>query len=237
MNSVVLVGNIAGDMYSGTHDGRPFLRLLLLAGRPRFISGLRIVLVNGLAKDLYPALRRGSEIGVIGHLVTRKHKGSFVAEVEARNLALLRNFSWADVEAHGSVIAPDSGRAFLEGVILSQVHFEWRPRCPGGQPDPGDRVAVLRFELLRKKPPDPCPATILAYGPLAELLRPYLQEGSELAVDGALRPLAPGGWAVVVENAALLRNIDHPRAAAAQARCMQGWEADHQETSRAEAAS
>ena len=98
MNIVALVGNIAGDIYSGKQNGHPLLRLLLISGRPRLITGLRIVLLDGRAKELYSSLRKGSEIGVFGHVTTRRHERSFVSEVEVRNLALLRNFSWADIE-------------------------------------------------------------------------------------------------------------------------------------------
>ena len=98
MNIVVLVGNIAGDIYSGTHNRQPFTRLLLLSGRPRLIMGLRTVLLAGREKELCSSLRKGSEIGVIGHEMTRQHDRSCIVEVEARNLVLLRNFSWAGFE-------------------------------------------------------------------------------------------------------------------------------------------
>jgi single-stranded DNA-binding protein len=187
MNSVVLVGNIAGDIYSGTHNGRPLLRLLLLSGRPRFISGLRLVLLDGKGKDLYASLRKGSEIGVIGHLVTRKHERNFVSEVEVRNLVLMRNFSWADIEARGTIIQQEDGKAFIEGTIVSDVLFEWRRRKTGKYLDVNDQYAFLQFDLIKKNSPDPSPLTIIAYDILAELIFPYLHPSSEVAVDGLLR--------------------------------------------------
>ena len=78
MNTVSLVGNIAGDIYSGKQNGHPLLRLLLISGRPRLITGIRIVLLDDRAEELYTSLRKGSEIGVFGYMTTRRHDGSFV---------------------------------------------------------------------------------------------------------------------------------------------------------------
>ena len=126
MNSVALVGNIAGDIYSGKHNGRSLLRLLLISGCPRLVTGIRIVLLDGKANQFYTSLRKGSEIGVIGHEITRRHERNFVSEVEVKNLVLLRNFSWADIEAQGTTVEQGGGQAFVEGAIISDVLFEWR---------------------------------------------------------------------------------------------------------------
>jgi single-stranded DNA-binding protein len=213
MNSVVLVGNIAGDIYTGTHNGRSLLRLLLLSGRPRLISGLRIVLLDGKGKEFYTALRKGSEIGVIGHLTTRRHERSFVSEVEVRNLILLRNYSWADIETQGTIIEQGGGKAFIQGTIKSEILFEWRQRKTGKFVDVNDRYAFLQFDLFNKIYPDGL--TIVAYGFVAELIFPYLHPSSDVAINGFLRQDKRGRWAVVAENVALLRNIDYIKAAAA----------------------
>jgi hypothetical protein len=128
MNSVALVGNITGDIYSGKQNGRSLLRLLLISGRPRLVTGIRIVLLDGRAEELYSSLRKGSEIAVIGHLTSRRHERNFVSEVEVRNLALLRNYSWADLETRGATVMQDTGKSFIEGTIVSEVFFEWRQR-------------------------------------------------------------------------------------------------------------
>ena len=224
MNIVVLVGNIAGDIYSGTHNGQPFMRLLLMSGRPRFIKGLRTVLLDGRGKELYSALRKGSEIGVIGHERTRQHDSSFVSELEVRNLVLLRNFSWADIETRATRLEQGGGQAFIEGTIVSDIRFEWRQWKNGKFLGVNDLYAFLKFDLSSTAYPENL--TIVAYGFLAELIYPYLRQTSEVAIDGYLRKDRQGRWAVVAENVALLRNIDYIRAAAAQSRRMQMWELD-----------
>lgn len=227
MNSVVLVGNIAGDIYSGTQNGRSLLRLLLISGRPRLITGIRIVLLDDRAKELYTSLRKGSEIGVIGHLTTRRHERNFVSEVEVRNLVLLRNFSWADIETRGTNVSQVGGKAFIEGTVVSDVLFEWRLRKTGKLLGVNDQYAFLQFDLSNKTSPGGL--TIVAYGFLAELMFPYLRQTSEIAVDGFLRQDRKGQWIVVAENVALLRDIDYIKAAAAQSRLMQIWDIDKQE--------
>jgi len=224
MNIVVLVGNIAGDIYSSTHNGHPFTRLLLLSGRPRIITGLRTVLLDGMGKELYSSLRKGSEIGVIGHETTRRHERNFVSEVEVRNLVLLRNFSWADIETRGTIVEQGGGEAFIEGTIVSDVLFEWRQWKNGKFLGVNDLYAFLKFDLSSKAYPGDL--TIVAYGFLAELIYPYLRQTSDVAIDGHLRQDRQGRWAVVAENVALLRNIDYIRAAAAQSRRMHVWEID-----------
>jgi single-stranded DNA-binding protein len=227
MNSVALVGNIAGDIYSGKQNGRPLLRLLLISGRPRLITGIRIILLDGRAEELYTSLRKGCEIGVFGYLTTRRHERSFVSEVEVRNLVLLRNFSWADIETRGTIVGWDTGKAFIEGTIVSEVFFEWRQRKTGKFLGINDQYAFLQFSISNKTYPDGL--TIVVSGFLAELIFPYLHPTSEVAVDGLLRQDRQGQWAVVAENVALLRNIDYIKAAAAQSRLMQMWEIDEQE--------
>ena len=131
MNSVVLFGNIAGDIYNNQNNEHPFLRLLLFSSYPRPIIKLRIALLDGRAKGFYTSLRKGSEIGVIGHLVTRWHEKNLVTEVEARSLILLRNFSWTAIEAQGTILEQGGGKAFVKGTIGSDILFEWRKRKTG----------------------------------------------------------------------------------------------------------
>jgi hypothetical protein len=224
MNSVTLVGNIAGDIYSGKQNGRPLLRLLMITGRPRLITGIRIVLLDGKANEFYSSLRKGSEIGIFGHLTNRWYQRNYVSEVEVRNLVLLRNYSWADIESRETTVEQGGGKAFVEGKIVSEVLFEWRQWKKGKFLGVTDRYAFLQFVLSTKI--HPAGLTIEAYGDLAELIFPYLRSTSEVAIDGLFRQGKLGQWAVVAENVAMLRNIDYIRAATVQARRMQMWEID-----------
>jgi single-stranded DNA-binding protein len=227
MNIVVLMGNISGDIYLGQHNGRSLLRLLLFSDHPRPVSKFRIVLQDGKAKEFYAALRKGSEIGVIGHVTTRRYESNFVAEVEARNLILLRSFSWSDIDTQGAIVEQDDDKAVVEGTIGPDILFEWRQRRTGKFLGVNDQYAFMRFELFNNTHPKGL--NIVAYGFVAELIFPYLRPRSEIAVDGILRQNKQGRRVVVAENVALLRNIDYLRAAAAQSRLMEMWEIDEQE--------
>jgi single-stranded DNA-binding protein len=227
MNSVTLVVNIAGDIYSGKQNERSLLRLLMISGRPRLITGIRTVLLDGQANEFYSSLRKGSEIGILGHITNRWFQHNYVSEVEVRNLVLLRNYSWAEIESRETMVEQGGGKAFIEGKIVSKIIFEWRQRITGKFLGINDQYAFLQFSISNKTNPDGM--TILVYGSLAELLFPYLDPASEVAVDGLLRQDQHGRWGVVAENVALLRNIDYIRAAAAQSRRMQMWEIDEME--------
>jgi single-stranded DNA-binding protein len=227
MNIVVMVGNISGDIYLGQHNGRSLLRLLLFSDHPRPVSKFRIVLQDGKAKEFYAALRKGSEIGIIGHLKTRQHERSFVAEVEARNLVLLRNFSWSDIDTQGTIVEQGDGKAVVEGMIGPGILFEWRQRKTGKFLGVNDQYAFLQFDLFNDTYPEGL--NIVVYGFVAEFIVPYLRPKSEITVDGLMRQDKRGRRVLVAENVALLRNIDYIRAAAAQSRLMHLWEIDEQE--------
>ncbi len=179
------------------------------------------------AKELYTSLRKGSEIGVFGYITTRRHDRSFVSEVEVRNLALLRNFSWADIETRGTIVGREAARHSLKERSFQMCSLNGGKGKTGKFLGVNDQYAFLQFDLSNKTYPDGL--TIVAYGFLAELLFPYLRPKSEVAVDGLLRQDRQGQWVVMAENVALLRNIDYIRAAAAQSRLMQTWEIDEQE--------
>jgi single-stranded DNA-binding protein len=227
MNSVVLVGNISGDIYLGTYNGLSLLRLLLFSPHPRPVSGLRIVLQDSRGKEFYAALRKGSEIGVIGHLKTRRHERSFVAEVEVRNLVLLRNFSWSDIDTQGTTVKQGDGKTVVEGMIGSDILFEWRQRKTGKFLGVNDQYAFLQFDLFNNTHPEGL--NIVVYGFVAEFIVPYLRPKSEIAVDGLLRQDKQGRRSVVAKNFALLRNIDYIRAAEAQARVAEIFEIGEEE--------
>ncbi|MGD0613278.1 MAG: single-stranded DNA-binding protein [Anaerolineales bacterium] len=94
MNRVFLVGNITGDIYFDVLNGRPFLRLILTADKPWVTQGLRIMLNNDHDKAFCHNLKKGSEVGVIGHLAARHYKGRIAIEIEAVHVFLFRNRDW-----------------------------------------------------------------------------------------------------------------------------------------------
>jgi single-stranded DNA-binding protein len=227
MNSVAFTGNISGDIYLSQNCGCPLLRLLLFSSYPRTITKFRVVLLEGKAKGFYAALRKGSEVGVIGYLVTRRHDCNLVPEVEARSLILIRNFSWSDIDTQGTNLDQGDGKALVEGTVGPDILFEWRQRKTGKCLGVNDQYAHLQFNLANNTHPEGL--NIVACGFVAEFIFPYLRPKSEIAVDGLLHLDKRGQRVVVVENVALLRNIDYIRAAATQERRMQMWEIDEQE--------
>jgi len=94
MKRVFLVGKTTGDIYFDDLNGRPFLKLILTAGKPWVTQGLRIMLNNDHDKAFYSNLKKGSELGVIGHLAARPYKGRIVIEIEAVHVFLFRNSDW-----------------------------------------------------------------------------------------------------------------------------------------------
>lgn len=94
MKRVFLVGNTTGDIYFDDLNGRPFLKLILMSDRHGVTQGLRIMLNNDHDKAFCHNLKKGSEVGVIGHLVARPYKGRMVIEIEAAQVFLFRNSDW-----------------------------------------------------------------------------------------------------------------------------------------------
>ena len=85
MNRVFVVGNITGDIYFDRflikNEKRTFLRLILMAERPRPLRGMRgwrLVLWDQKAELYFPYLRKGSELAVIGQIESRQHKGKWI---------------------------------------------------------------------------------------------------------------------------------------------------------------
>lgn len=206
MNRIFLVGNITGDIYfdrlliKGVE--RPFLRVILMASRPHFIGGLRIVLWDEKAEQFYPYLQRGSEIGVLGALQTRQFKGKTIHEVEASNLVLMRNLN----PAAGEVPARAAGEnhVFLVGTLAEDLYYDFFENSQGG------RYPFLRLLLTNDQYLDGL--RVVLRGSLAELSYPYLRPGSKVAVDGHLqtRDRESGRRVVEVtaEHIAFLDNID-----------------------------
>ncbi|MBM3125281.1 MAG: single-stranded DNA-binding protein [Chloroflexi bacterium] len=214
MNRVFLVGNLTGDIYfdrlliKGTE--RSFLRVILMASRPRVISGMRIVLWDEKAELYFPYLQRGSEIAVSGFLQSRQFKGKLVHEIEAVNLILLRNINWEQGETerrkHDRSL-PDAGgnHVFIIGSVGEDIYYDHFQRSEGNGEYAFLRLMLTNDEYMKG-------LRVIVRGSLAELSYPYLQEGSKIAVDGHIqtRDRATGKKVVEVtaEHIAFLENIN-----------------------------
>lgn len=222
MNRVFLAGNITGDIYYDhllIHQvERPFLRLILMSSRPRYVAGLRIVLWDEMADLYFPYLQRGSEIAVIGQFQTRQHKEKQIYEIEAADLILLRHVNWEYGEAERqrrNLPKPSAtaNNAFIVGEISKDIYFDWFNRTAGE-----GSYAFLRLLLTNEEYLNGLRITVR--GSLAELAFPFLREGSKIAVDGHLqtRDRETGKQVVEVtaEHIAFLENINWEAGAAAQ---------------------
>ena len=216
MNRVFVVGNITGDIYYDRFlmkgNQRSFLRLILMAERPRNFRGIRVVLWDEKAELYYPYLRKGSGLAVIGQLESRQHKDKWVQEVVSESLLLLRNIDWERgerIRQQYNLPSPNgSGNdVFVIGEVLEGLTFDYHSR----NPENGiGEFALLRLRLKSDEHLDGLRVIVL--GALAELAHPYLQPGSRIAVDGSLstRNLQTGKRVVevTVRNMTFLENIN-----------------------------
>jgi single-stranded DNA-binding protein len=222
MNRVFLIGNITGDIYydrlliKGVE--RSFLRLILMASRPRVVSGMRIVLWDEQAELFYPYLQRGSEIGVLGALQSRQFKGKLVHEIEAAHLMLLRRINWDQGEAERqkhdlSIPEPSENHVFLVGSVGEDIYYDRFSRSEGEGEYAFLRLMLTSDEYLKGM-------RVVLRGALAELAYPYLRSGSKVAVDGHLqtRERETGKRVVemTAEHIAFLEDIDWEAGEAAQ---------------------
>jgi len=222
MNRIFLVGNITGDIYydrlriKGTE--RPFLRLILMSSRPRFVGGMRVVLWDEMAELFFPYLQRGSEIAAVGHLQTREHKEKLVHEIDATNLILLRKVNWefGEQERLRRNLPKPSATAnnvFVVGTIGADIYFDWFKHSSGE-----GTYAFLRLMLSNEQYLSGLRITVR--GVLAELALPFLQAGSKIAVDGHLqtrdRETGKKVVEVAAEHIAFLENINWAAGEAAQ---------------------
>jgi single-stranded DNA-binding protein len=222
MNRVFLVGNLTGDIYfdrlliKGVE--RPFLRVILMASRPRVVSGMRIVLWDEKAEFYFPYLQRGSEIAVFGFLQSRQFKGKLVHEIEAVNLILLRNINWEQGETERlkhNVPLPESAgnHVFIVGTVGEDIYYSQFRRGEGNGEYAFLRMLLTNDEYLKG-------LRVVVRGSLAELSYPYLQEGSKISVDGHIqtRERETGKQVVEVtaEHIAFLENINWEAGEAAQ---------------------
>lgn len=97
-------GDITGDIYFDTLRLKelppmPFVRLyLMIDGSPeaRPVRGLRVLVYGVLAEIVYGHVRRGSRIGVEGHVQLRYRPGSFtpIFEIVAERIEFIRNIDY-----------------------------------------------------------------------------------------------------------------------------------------------
>lgn len=222
MNRIFLVGNITGDIYydrlriKGIE--RPFLRLILMSSRPRFVGGMRVVMWDEMAELFFPYLQRGSEVAAVGHLQTREHKEKLIHEIDATNLILLRKVNWeyGEQERLRRNLPKPSATAnsvFVSGTVGENIFFDWFKRASGE-----GSYAFLRLVLTNEQYIDGL--RVAVRGTLAELAFPFLQAGSKIAVDGHLqtrdRETGKKVVEVAAEHIAFLEHINWAAGEAAQ---------------------
>jgi single-stranded DNA-binding protein len=101
-NHVWVKGDITGDIYFDIFqlDGKEvqYLRLYMMIKGVKGaagVKGLRTCIYGPLAELVYGHVRKGSRIGVIGHIQQRTtRQGKMVFEIVASEVEFLRNIDW-----------------------------------------------------------------------------------------------------------------------------------------------
>jgi len=101
-NHVWVKGDITGDIYYDIFklDGKEvqYLRLYLMIKGVKGangVKGLRTCVYGPLAELVYGHVRKGSRLGVIGHIQQRTtREGKMVFEIVAAEVEFLRNIDW-----------------------------------------------------------------------------------------------------------------------------------------------
>jgi hypothetical protein len=101
-NLIWIKGDITGDVYYDIFNleskNVQYLRLyMMVKGVTGAASakGLRICVYGPLAELVYGHVRKGSRLGVIGHIQQRTtRKGDFVFEIVAEEVEFLHNIEW-----------------------------------------------------------------------------------------------------------------------------------------------
>jgi single-stranded DNA-binding protein len=101
-NHVWVKGDITGDIYYDIFrlDGKEvqYLRLYMMIKGVKGaagVKGLRACVYGPLAELVYGHVRKGSRLGVIGHIQQRRtRKGKMVFEIVASEVEFLRNIDW-----------------------------------------------------------------------------------------------------------------------------------------------
>lgn len=98
------IGDINGDIYFDKHTNKeglevPFIRLLMICNgtaQAKPIYGLRIVAYGALAEMAYGFLKKGSRIGVEGHIQQRDRGNNLppVFEIVADHIGFIRHIDY-----------------------------------------------------------------------------------------------------------------------------------------------
>ena len=216
MNRIFLVGNLTGDIYFDhlllKGEETPYLRLVLMADRPRPLRGMRVVLRGSKAEMYYPYLQKGSEVAVVGMLQSRLYREKTIFEIEAEHLILLRNIDWKTGEEvrqkyNWPIPTVSTNSVFVIGEVMDDLYYDWFKRSP----ERGEgQYAFLRLLLNNDEYLNGL--RVVLRGTLAELAYPYLRPGSRIAVDGHIqtrdRETGQRVTEVTAEHIAFLENID-----------------------------
>ena len=126
-------GDITGDIYFDylhpqNREPVPYLRLyLMIDGSPesRPVKGLRILVYGNLAELVYGHVRKGSRIGVEGHIQLRNRPNTTtpVFEVVAERIEFIRNI---DYERGKQVIAElkQRSRQNMDGIANMETVYQ-----------------------------------------------------------------------------------------------------------------
>lgn len=216
MNRVFIVGNMTGNIHFNTvtRDGhtRPFLRILLMSDRPRLVKGLRVIMWDDMATMYFPYLIKGSELGVLGHIVTRDFGDKVITEVEAKHMILMRNINWnaaGEAKGRAALIKPKANNVFVVGTVGEDIFYEWRKSIE----EPSHQFAYMRLLLNNAGDEETVKELrVVTIGNLARLAYPYLRPGSLIAVDGHIqtrdRSTNQKVVEVVTEHMTFLENIN-----------------------------
>ena len=149
-------GDITGDIYFDIlHlDSKDvqYLRLYLMVKGvfgAAAVKGLRVCIYGPLAELVYGHVRKGSRLGVIGHIQQRKtRKGEMVFEIVADEIEFLRNIDW---EA-GERIRKD----LVQRGLIRPSHKD-KDLDGGGLEDTAPNQAALLSDLTVAIPEDLLP--------------------------------------------------------------------------------
>ena len=155
-NPAWIKGDITGDIYYDIFhlDSKDvqYLRLYLMIKGvfgAAAVKGLRVCINGPLADLVYGHVRKGSRLGVIGHIQQRKtRKGTQVFEVVAEEVEFLRNIEWE---------AGDRVRQDLVERGLLRASHKGKDRDGGGLADTVSDETALLDDLTVAIPEDVVP--------------------------------------------------------------------------------
>jgi hypothetical protein len=140
-NLTWIKGDITGDIYYDIFrlDGKDvqYLRLYLMIKGvvgAAAVKGLRVCVYGVLAELVYGHVRKGSRLGVIGHIQQRTtRKGDLVFEIVADEIEFLRNIDWETGErvrkdlVQRGLLRPSKARELDGAGVADTVFAETSP--------------------------------------------------------------------------------------------------------------